>query len=314
MRIAIFGTGGVGGYLGGRLAEVGEEVIFIARGEHLRVIQTTGLRVDSILGDFVIHPAQASDNPAEVGPVDVVLVGVKAWQVSEAAQSIRPLVGPSTVVVPLQNGVDAPGELAEVLGTEHVLGGLCGMMAFIAGPGHIRHAGIDPFVTFGELDHCPSERAERLRQAFLRTKGVIVSIPADIHVAMWQKFMLIATWSGIGAITRTSIGELRSLPETRQMLEQSLREIHQVAQAHQIALPMEAIDQTMTFFDNVPPHGTASMQRDVLAGRPSELYSQNGAVVRLGREAGVSTPLHTFIYHSLLPAELRARGQIEVAA
>lgn len=312
MRIAIFGTGGVGGYLGGRLAQAGEEVIFIARGEHLRAIQTTGLRVDSILGDFVINPAQASDNPAEVGPVDVVLVGVKAWQVSEAAQAVRPLVGPDTVVVPLQNGVESPAELAAVLGVEHVLGGLCGMMAFIAGPGHIRHAGIDPFISFGELDHRRSERVERLHQAFLRTRGVIVDVPADIHVAMWQKFMLIATWSGVGAVTRAPIGVLRRLPETRQMLEQSLQEIHQVALAHHIALPVEAIGQTMAFFDNVPPQGTASMQRDVLAGRPSELHSQNGAVVRLGREAGVSTPLHTFIYHSLLPAELRARGQLEV--
>ncbi len=313
MRIAIFGTGGVGGYLGGRLAEAGEEVIFIARGEHLRAIQTGGLRVESILGDFIIQPAQASDNPAEVGPVDVVLVGVKTWQVSEAAQALRPLVGPDTVVTPLQNGVDAPGELAAVLGVEHVLGGLCGMMAFIAGPGHIRHTGIEPFIAFGELDHRHSERVERLRQAFLRAKGVIVEVPADIHVAMWQKFMLIATWSGVGAVTRAPIGVLRHLPETRQMLEQSLQEIHRVALAHQVALPVEAIGQTMAFFDNVPPHGTASMQRDVMAGRPSELHSQNGAVVRLGREAGVSTPLHTFIYHSLLPAELQARDQLEFA-
>jgi 2-dehydropantoate 2-reductase len=311
MRIAVFGTGGVGGYLGGRLAEAGEEVIFIARGEHLRAIQAHGLRVDSILGDFVIHPAQASDDPAKVGSVDVVLVSVKTWQVSEAAQSIRPLVGSDTFVVPLQNGVDSPAELAAVLGAKHVLGGLCGMMAFIAGPGHIRHAGIDPYITLGELDHRRSERVERLRQAFLRTKGVLVDVPADIHVAMWQKFMLIATWSGVGAVTRMPIGALRSLPETRHMLEQSLQEIHQVALAHQIGLPLEVIGQTMTFFDNVPPHGTASMQRDIMAGRPSELASQNGAVVRLGREAGIPTPLHTFIYHSLLPAELRARGQIE---
>lgn len=314
MRIAIFGTGGVGGYLGGRLAEAGEDVVFIARGEHLRAIQATGLRVDSILGDFVVHPAQASDNPAEVGPVEVVLVGVKAWQVGEAAQVIRPLVGPHTFVVPLQNGVDAPGELAAALGAEYVVGGLCGMLTFVAEPGHIRHAGIDPYISFGELDHRPSERVEGLRRAFLRAKGVIVDVPADIHGAMWQKFMLIATWSGVGAVTRAPIGVLRRLPETRLMLEQSLHEIHQVALAHQIALPLEAIGQTMAFFDTVPPHGTASMQRDIMADRPSELHSQNGAVVRLGREAGVSTPLHSFIYHSLLPAELRARGQLEFAA
>lgn len=311
MRIAVFGTGGVGGYFGGRLAEAGEEVVFIARGEHLRAIQTAGLRVESGLGDFVIQPAQASDDPARVGPVEVVLVGVKAWQVTEAAQAMRPLIGPETLVIPLQNGVEAPAQLAAELGAEHVLGGLCGIMAFIAGPGYIRHAGIDPYITFGEWDNHRSQRVERLRRAFLRATGVTVEVPADIQAAMWQKFILIATWSGVGAISRAPIGVLRRLPETRSLLAESLQEIYAVALARKIALPETIISQTLTFFDNLPPHGTASMQRDIMAGRPSELASQNGAVVRLGQEVGVSTPLHTFIYHSLWPAELRARGQIE---
>jgi 2-dehydropantoate 2-reductase len=311
MRIAIFGTGGVGGYFGGRLAEAGEEVIFIARGEHLQAIQTQGLQVDSILGDFTIQPAQATDNPTQVGPVDVILVCVKAWQVVEAAQAILPLVGPETMVAPLQNGVDAPAELATVLGAEAVVGGLCGLIAFVAGPGHIRHTGIEPFITFGELDNRRSQRVERLRQAFAHAKGVIVDVPADIKAAMWRKFLLIATWSGVGAVTRAPIGVLRSVPETREMLEQSLQEIYQVAVAHRIALPPEAINQTLAFIDNVPPHGTASMQRDIMAGRPSELASQNGAVVRLGREVGVATPLHNFIYYSLLPLEMRARSEVE---
>jgi 2-dehydropantoate 2-reductase len=310
MRIAIFGTGGVGGYFGGRLAEAGEEVIFIARREHLRAIQTQGLRVDSVLGDFVVQPAQAMDDPAQIGAVDVVLVCVKAWQVAEAAQAIRPMVGPETFVVPLQNGVDAPGVLAAVLGAEHVLGGLCGLIAFVAGPGHIRHTGIEPFITFGELDNRQSERAEKLRQAFTRTKGVIVEVPPDIQAAMWRKFLLIATWSGVGAITRAPIGVLRRVPETRQLLEQSLQEILEVAGARSIALPADVVSQTLAFIDTIPPNGTASMQRDILAGRPSELASQNGAVVRLGREAGVVTPLHNFIYYSLLPLELQARGEM----
>ena len=313
MRIAIFGTGGVGGYFGGRLAEAGEEVIFIARGEHLRAIQTQGLRVDSVQGDFIIQPAQVTDDPAGVGQVEGVLVCVKAWQVTEAAEAIRPMVGPDTWIVPLQNGVDAPSELAAVLGTEHVLGGLCGLIAFVAGPGHIRHTGIDPFITFGELDNRSSERAERLRQAFARAKGVSVDVPADIQVALWRKFLLIATWSGLGAITRAPIGLLRSLPETRPLLEQSLREIFEVARARHIALPGDAVSQTLAFIESFPPHGTASMQRDIMAGRPSELESQNGAVVRLGQEVGVATPLHRFIDNSLLPLERRARGKIEFA-
>lgn len=311
MRIAIFGTGGVGGYFGGRLAEAGEDVVFVARGEHLRAIQAQGLRVDSVLGDLVIHPAQATADPAQIGPVEVVLVCVKAWQVAAAAQAIQPMVGPETLVVPLQNGVDAPAELAAVLGAAPVAGGLCGLIAFVAGPGHIRHTGIEPYITFGELDNRPSERVERLRQAFARTKGVIVDVPADIKAAVWRKFLLIATWSGVGAVTRAPIGVLRSVPETRQMLEQSLREIYRVALAHHIALPEDIVNQTLAFIDTIPPHGTASMQRDIMAGRPSELTSQNGAVVRLAREVGVATPLHNFIYQSLLPLELRARGEVE---
>jgi 2-dehydropantoate 2-reductase len=311
MRIAIFGTGGVGGYFGGRLAEAGEEVVFIARGEHLRAIQTHGLGVESVLGDFVVQPAQATDDPAQVGPVEAVLVCVKAWQVAEAAQAILPLVGPETMVVPLQNGVDAPAELAAVLGAESVLGGLCGLIAFVAGPGYIRHTGIEPFITFGELDNRRSERVERLRQAFARAKGVLVEVPPDIKAAIWRKFLLIATWSGVGAVTRAPIGVLRNVPETREMLEQSLQEIYKVALAHHIALPADVVSQTLAFIDTFPPHGTASMQRDIMAGRPSELAAQNGAVVRLGREAGVATPLHNFIYYSLLPLELRARGEVE---
>lgn len=311
MRIAIFGTGGVGGYFGGRLAEAGEDVVFIARGEHLRAIQMQGLRVDSALGDFIIQPAQATADPAQIGPVEVVLVCVKAWQVAGAAQAIQPMVGPETLVVPLQNGVDAPAELAAVLGAAPVAGGLCGLIAFVAGPGHIRHTGIEPYITFGEMDNRPSERVERLRQAFARTKGVIVDVPADIKAAVWRKFLLIATWSGVGAVTRAPIGVLRSVPETRQMLEQSLWEIYRVALAHHIALPEDIVNQTLAFIDTIPPYGTASMQRDIMAGRPSELTSQNGAVVRLAREVGVATPLHNFIYSSLLPLELRARGEVE---
>lgn len=313
MRIAIFGTGGAAGYFGGRLAQAGEEVVFIARGEHLQALRTHGLRVDSVKGDFVVQPVQASDDPAQVGIVNVVIVGVKAWQVPETAQAMRPLVGPETFVVPLQNGVDAPTELAAVLGAEQVLGGLCRIISFVAGPGHIRHAGGEPYIAFGELDNHPSERAEKLRQAFARAQGVIVEIPADILAAMWQKFLLIASWGGIGAVTRAPIGVLRTLPETCSLLEQAMQEILSVALAHNIALSQEAINHSLAFIDSLPPAGTASMQRDIMEGRPSELASQNGAVVRLGQEVGVATPLHTFIYHSLLPLELRMRGEVKFA-
>lgn len=310
MRIAVFGAGGAGGYFGGRLAQTGEDVVFIARGEHLQALRTHGLRVDSVKGDFVLESVQATEDPSQVGVVDVVLLGVKAWQVPEAAQAMRPLIGPETFVVPLQNGVEAPAQLAAVLGAQHVLGGLAKIISFKVGPGHIRHAGAEPYVAFGELDNRPSERAERLRQAFERV-GVTVEIPPDIQAALWDKFLFVVSWGGVGAVTRAPIGVLRTVPETRQMLEQAMHEIFAVARAREIALPEDAIRKTIAFVDTLPPSGTTSLQRDIVEGKPSELASWNGAVVRLGQEVGVATPLHAFIYHSLLPLELRARGQVQ---
>jgi 2-dehydropantoate 2-reductase len=314
MRIAIFGTGGVGGYFGGRLAQSGADVVFIARGEHLQAMREHGLKIDSIKGDFVVHSIQATDDPNEIDPVDVILVSVKAWQVPEAAQAMRPMVGPETVVVPLLNGVEAPAQLADVLGIEHVIGGLCGIISFVAGPGHIHHAGADPFINFGELDNNHSERVESLRRAFDQTTGITVKIPPDIQIAMWHKFLLVAPWSGIGAITRAPLGTFLGLPETRQMLQKVMQEVFSVAQARNVVLPKDVVDKTLTFLDSLPPNGTASMQRDIMEGRPSELEAQNGAVVRLGQAVGVATPLNTFIYHSLLPMELKATGQVQFPA
>jgi 2-dehydropantoate 2-reductase len=313
MRVAVFGTGAVGGYFGGRLAQAGEDVVFVARGEHMRAMLMNGLRVDSIKGDFVVKPVHVTDDPAEAGKVDVVLVGVKAWQVPEAAAAMRPLVGSGTFVLPLQNGIEAPAQLAAVLGDQHVLGGLCGLFCYVAGPGHIRHAGTEPFVKFGEMDNRPSPRVKELQQVFMRA-GVTAEIPPDIQVALWMKFLFITVLSGVGAVTRAPAGIWRSLPETRQMAEQGLNEIMAVARARNIALPGEAVRATMAMFDGLAPQSTSSMQRDVMEGRPSELEAQIGAVVRLGQGADVVTPLHTFIYHSLLPMELRARGQIQFPA
>jgi 2-dehydropantoate 2-reductase len=311
MRIAVFGAGGVGGYFGGRLAQAGEDVVFIARGEHLRAIQTQGLRVDSIKGDFIVRPAQASDDPGQVGEVDVVLVAVKTWQVPEAAQSMRPVMGSNTYVLPLENGVEAPSQLAAALGIERVLGGMCQISSAIAGPGHIRHVGIDPFIAFGELDGRPSERVERLLRAFQRAEGMRVEAPDDIQAAMWRKFLFIAAISGVGAVARAPAGVIRSLPETRRLLELAMWEVYAIARARGIRQPEDVVAQTLAFIDGMGPSVIASMHRDILNGRPSELEAQNGAVVRLGLEAGVPTPVHDYLYASLLPQELKARGKIE---
>jgi 2-dehydropantoate 2-reductase len=211
-------------------------------------------------------------------------------------------------VVPLQNGVEAADELAAELGGQRVVGGLCKILSYMAGPGRIRHAGVAPRIEFGERDGRRSERVDRLRAAFEKAAGVSVATPADILVALWEKFLFIAPLSGVGAVTRMPAGVLRSVPEGREMLESAMKEIFDLARARGIGLQTDAVARTMSYIDSLPADGTASMQRDILEGRPSELDYQTGAVVRLGREARVPVPVNEFIYRALLPGERRARG------
>lgn len=309
MKIAVFGTGAVGGYFGGRLAESGQDVTFIARGAHLAAIREHGLHVTSIKGDFVIHPAHATDHPADVGVVDVILVAVKTWQVDEAARAIQPMIGPETMVVPLQNGVEAAGQLKAVLGDKPVVGGFCRILSAMTGPGQIHHMASEPYIAFAELDNQPSARTQRLHEAFTGA-GVKCEIPADIELAVWEKFLFVAAWGGVGAITRAPIGVLRSITETRQMLEQAMEEIFAIGRAWGVKFGPDILSQTMMAYDNLAAAGTTSMQRDIAEGRPSELEGQMGAIVRLGRECGTPTPVNELIYHALLPMEKRARGEV----
>ncbi|HEX6731536.1 MAG TPA: 2-dehydropantoate 2-reductase [Pyrinomonadaceae bacterium] len=309
MRFAIFGSGGVGGYFGGRLAQSGNDVTFIARGDNLRALRSTGLTVESFKGDFVVSSPKATDDTSQVNSVDVVIVGVKAWQVAEAARMIKRMVGPNTCVLPLQNGVEAAAQLSSVLGEAHVLGGLCRIVAYLVGPGHIRHAGFEPSIAFGELDNSVSARVESVRDAFANA-GVDVTVPSDIQEALWNKFLFISGFSGVGAVTRAPVGIVRRLPQTRSLLERAMREIHAVGHARGIKLPADAVDLALATVDALPDNATSSMQRDFIANRPSELEAQNGAVVRLGQEVGVETTVNSFVYNSLLPLELKARGQL----
>ena len=313
MRILIYGAGGAGGFFGAQLARAGEEVIFLARGAHLQAIRRDGLRIDMPEGEIVIQPAQATDNPADAGKVDVVILGVKAWQVREAAEAMRPVIGPDTMVVPLQNGVDAPAELAAVLGAEHVAGGTCATISWLTAPGRIRSVMSSNFIRFGELDNRPSERVVRLKDAFKRS-GTNVEVPADIQRALWSKFLVVTAFGGVGAVTRAPIGVTRSLPETRRMLEQCMEEVLAVAQARGVAMFDNAVAESMSVLDSIGGNATASLQRDIADGRPTELDYWNGAVVRLGREADVPTPTHSFIVRSLLPLHLQAVGKVTFPA
>ena len=309
MKIAFIGIGGLGGYFGGRLAKAGNDVIFIARGAMLDALRQNGLRVESPLGDFALPKIQATGDLASVGHVDAVFVTTKAWQVTEAAQQIRGMVGPEIMVVPLQNGVEAYDQLAAVLGPEHVLGGMCHVIAMVIAPGVIRHGGLTALITVGEWNNTRTARLDRLVEC-LRAAGLETRVPENIQVSLWEKFEFIASLGGVGAVTRAPAGVIRSVPEARSLLERAMQEIVGLARACGVPVPSESVADTMKFVDSLPPDGTASMQRDLIAGRPSELEAQSGAVVRLGHARNFSTPVHEFIYNALLPGELRARGKI----
>lgn len=308
MRTAVFGAGGIGGYLGGRLSQSGEEVTVIARGDHLEAIQERGLRVDSIKGDFVAHPELVTSNPAQVGNVDLIILGVKAWQVSDAVKIMNPMIGPSTSVLLVQNGVDAPAKLAAVLGAEHVVIGLCMLRSFIVGPGHLRHTSdVYPNIQLGEMASIAQGRVEGLSLIF-KTIGLSVIVPEDINVALWEKFLVFSVASGMGAITRTTTGIWRSIPETRQMAETAVRELVSVGQSQGINLSDQTFNSTMGLIDNWAEDHTTSMAKDLIEGRPSELEAAIGHVVQLGLESGLDVPMIKFMHNSLLPQELQARS------
>ena len=310
MRIAVYGCGGVGAYFGGRLAQIGQDVTFIARNENLAAMRSKGLKVGSIAGDFIIDRIKVTNNPTDVGIVDYVLCCVKAWQVTAAARAILPMVGPDTLVVPLQNGVEAPDQIASIIDPANVLGGLCAIVAFQASPGHIKHSGGNPLIRFGHLDDRPDPRINALSEVFNHCIGIKSSIPENVAVAMWQKFMLITPWSGLGAVSRAPLGVLLEQPETRNLLIEAADEIYRLGLARGIPMPDDSVAKTMATLEGIPGNSTTSMQRDLMGGRPSELDAQNGAVVRLAYEVGLDMPLNRFFVYGLRSLELRARGAL----
>jgi 2-dehydropantoate 2-reductase len=238
-------------------------------------------------------------------------MAVKAWQIPEAAAQIAPMLGEDTMVVPLENGIDAPEVLSAIVGERHVVGGLCAIVSFSVAPGHVRHAASEPIMMFGELDNSRSERVERLRAAFAEA-GVHVEVPPDIRRSMWTKFLFIATLSGIGALTRVPVGVWRADEEVRAMADRSLREVLRLATARGVDLGEDAVERTWQRYDGMAPDSTSSMQRDIMEGKPSELEAQLGAIVRLARESGVEVPVTAMIYHALVPQERVASSQLRL--
>jgi len=301
MRIAVLGTGGIGGYFGGRLAASGHDVTFVARGAHLEAIREKGLQIASVAGDFTVHPARATDNVTSVGTVDVVLLAVKTWQLPPVLELLPSLIGEGTAVVTTQNGVEAPDQVAAVVGRGAVLPGIAKIFAYIDGPGRVTHAGGPASLAFDEWSRgpgAPSERVARLREA-VTASGAVSPVPDDIWAELWSKMLFVVPFGGLGAALDATIGELRGVPSRRGLLQDAMREVETLARARGIRLPESVVAGTMAFVDDQPAGATTSLQRDLLEGRPSEIDAWTGAVVRLAAAEGVDAPLHRLLLEVL---------------
>lgn len=300
MRIAVIGAGGVGGAFGAALAKAGADVTFVARGAHLAAMQTQGLRIEGGRGETHLQPTQATDDPASIGPVDFVLFCVKLWDVESAGEMIRPLIGPDTAVIPLQNGIDASDRLIPILGAGAVMGGVAQISATIAEPGLIRQTGTFMRLVFGELAGGRSERGERFL-SLCKQAGFDATHSDRIRTELWLKFIILATNSGFTAATRRPIGQLRDDPDIAPLFAAASEEVIALGRAAGIALPDDVSERTQAFTRNAPPAMMASMAHDLIRGGRIELPWLSGKVVSLGRELGVPTPIHAVLNAVLKP-------------
>lgn len=300
MRIAIIGAGGIGAPLGASLAKAGEDVAFLARGAHLAAMRDNGLRIEGDRGETIIRPVQATDDPATIGAVDLVLFCVKLWDVESAGEQIRPLIGSETAVIPLQNGVDASERLVPILGASHVLGGVAKVTGSIVAPGVIRQSGKHHGIAFGELDRQIRPRTERIRDA-CHAAGIESELSSDIQVERWWKFVGLVAFSGLCALTRRPVGDLRDDPDLAPLIDDAMREVIDVGQACGVQLASDALETWRAFVRSVPANLTPSMAVDLRAGNRLELPWLAGKVVELGKVCGVPTPVNRVVYAALKP-------------
>ena len=310
MRIAIVGVGAVGGYFGGRLAQAGQDVHFLARGETLEALRTSGLRVQSIEGDFEVASPSASDDPAAIGPVDLVMLAVKAPQVRAVASQLKPLVGATTTILPLQNGLETPSILREFYPPETILGGLSKIFAARTAPAVIEHIGLHPVIELGEWDNRRTERVAAILDAFGTAAGMTAVNPENIDVAIWEKVLYVEPLGLVGAAVREPIGVVRMVPESRELLHAAMREIVALGIARGVPLDPNLAERAAARIDQLNPAQTASMHRDLNEGRRSELEAQTAPIVRYAKERGVATPVHDALYAALKPGDLRAHGEL----
>jgi 2-dehydropantoate 2-reductase len=300
MRIAVIGAGGIGAPLGASLATSGEDVTFVARGAHLAAIRSNGLRVEGDRGVTRVNPVQATDDPATIGPVDLVLSCVKLWDLEESSAALRPLMGADTAVIPLQNGVDASERLMPLLGARHVMGGVAMVTGSIVSPGVVRQTGNHHGITFGELDGQTTPRAERIRDV-CQAAGIDAALTDDIQVARWDKFIGLAALAGVCAVTRQPLGAVREDPDIAPLIETSMREIVDVGRASGVRVGLEFVDKWLNVSKSLPPNLMPSMAVDLRAGNRLELRWLTGKIVELGRARGVPTPVNGVIYGALKP-------------
>lgn len=306
MKIAIIGTGGVGVYFGAKLARAGFDVTFLARGKHLKAILNKGLQIKSILGDFNVENLKATDKISDITNPDLIILGVKAWQIKEIRDGVKGILHPDSSILPLQNGVLATTELSETIDKRNILGGLCRIISKIEPPGVIKHFGVTPTIIFGELDKSKTERINEIQKIF-NTADIKSKISEDIDADLWKKFIMICI-SGLLAFTKTTYGELRDLKGTRQLMIDLLTEIYSISQKKGVKIESDFVEKTVSSIDTLPYDSTSSLTRDVWANKPSEIECQNGTVVRRGLKYGIDTPINRFIYNCILPNEIKARG------
>ena len=301
MRIAVIGAGGIGAIYGAALAKAGADVTFVARGAHLAAMREKGLKIGGDRGETHIKPAAATDDIGQIaagGPVDFVLSCVKLWDVESAGAQLRPIVGPDTAVVPLQNGVDAHERLIPILGRESVMGGTAFVTGSIVAPGVVRQTGTYCQMTFGELDGRTSRRGERLREicAAASIDGIL---SPDVMVPLWQKFLVLVPLANVNALTRLPLGTYRADPDTWRLLENSLRETEAVGRAEGVRLAADAAEHALATIRSMPDHHMTSMGNDLLRGNRLELPWFAGKVAELGRKHAIPTPTNDFVYAAL---------------
>lgn len=300
MRIVILGSGGVGGYFGGRLAAGGSDVTFVARGAHLAALRRNGLKITSPRGNLHIPQIKTAETIREIETADLVLVGVKLWDTELVAASLKPIVERGAAIISFQNGVQKDDVLRKYMPADSVMGGVCYIAATISEPGVIEHTGTMQRLVFGEYGGRKSARGEALLAA-CQTAGIDAELSDAIERLIWEKFVFLVGLSGMTSKFRTPIGPIRENPEKRAMLFETMREVVAVGRAKGVALSPDFAEDRLAFCDTIPATMTSSMQVDLERGNRLELPWLSGAVVDLGAQLGVRTPANTAIVEALTP-------------